>query len=278
MNPPVVLTVAGTDSGGAAGVAADLTTLAAHDVHGACVVTAVTAQDTTGVRLVHAVPPEVLAAQLDAVLDDLPLAAVKTGMLGSRAAAELVAERLATRPGRPLVVDPVLVATSGSVLAGADVVAAYVECLLPRATVVTPNGGEARALLRRGADDPTPARELAGRLASYGCAVLLTGGPAPGESPRTCVDWLARPGQEPLALPHPAVDTVNDHGTGCTHAAALAARLAHGVDLERAAADAASWTTGQLRRSRSWTLGRGRGPVAHTIPTASTSATTGGTP
>lgn len=265
MNPPVVLTVAGTDSGGAAGVAADLATFAAHGVHGACVVTAVTAQDTTGVRLVHAVPPDVLAAQVDAVLDDLPLAAVKTGMLGSAATAALVAERLAGRADRPLVVDPVLVATSGSVLGGAEVVEAYVERLLPRATVVTPNADEARALLRRAADDPTPAPELAAALASYGCTVLLTGGPAPGERPDTCVDWLARPGREPEALPHPAVATRNDHGTGCTHAAALASRLAHGAPLALAAAHAASYTSAQLLRSRGWTLGRGRGPVAHTV-------------
>lgn len=161
MTPPVVLTIAGTDSGGAAGIAADLTTFAALGVHGACVVTAVTAQDTTGVRAIHPVPLDVVAAQLDAVLEDLDPVAVKTGMLGTAAVVRLVAERCA---GRILVVDPVLVATSGAVLADAAVVQAYRDHLLPVATVSTPNEEEFIALGRpdhagvivtRGGDIPT---------------------------------------------------------------------------------------------------------------------------
>lgn len=267
--PPVVLAVAGTDSGGAAGLAADLTTIAALGAHGACVVSAVTAQDTTGVHAVHAIPYDVVAAQLDAVFDDLPVAAVKTGMLGSAEAVRLVAQRCSHLP---LVVDPVLVATSGAVLGDEAVRAAYVEHLLPVATVVTPNRSEALALLGLGDDDATPSSELASRLAEHGCAVLVTGGP---DGPATeCTDWLAFPSDwggssapgaddPPQRLGHPAVDTANDHGTGCTHSSALAAHLAHGLDLPTAAARAAAFTTDRLTTSRDWTLGRGRGPVAH---------------
>ena len=268
MTPPVVLSVAGTDSGGAAGTAADLATFAALGVHGACVVTAVTAQDTTAVHAVHALPPAVVAAQVDAVLGDLPVAAVKTGMLGSPVVVALVAELLAGTPARPLVVDPVLVATSGAVLGDAAVVAAYVASLLPVATVVTPNADEARALLGRAPDDPTPTCDLAGELALLGPAVLLTGGPDPRDDAPDpcCTDWLALPGAQPRPLRHPRVATRNDHGSGCTYASALAAPLARGEGLASAADRAASYTTRQLVRSAPWRLGRGRGPVAHVHP------------
>ena len=257
MNPPVALTVAGTDSGGAAGTAADLATFAALGVHGACVITAVTAQDTTGVGDIHAVPPATVEAQLHAVLDDLPVAAVKTGMLGSAEAAELVARLCGDRP---LVVDPVLVATSGAVLGGEDVRRAYLDHLLPVATVVTPNLDEARALAGH---DGSP-EELAHELAGLKPAVIVTGGDpaATGE----CTDWLAEPGRPAIPLRHPAVPTNNDHGTGCTYSSALAAHLAHGATLRTAAEQAAAYVARQLATSRHWTLGRGRGPIAHLAP------------
>ncbi|MCR1784207.1 bifunctional hydroxymethylpyrimidine kinase/phosphomethylpyrimidine kinase [Nocardioides carbamazepini] len=217
MNPPVVLTIAGTDSGGAAGIAADLTTFAALGVHGACVVAAVTAQDTTGVRAIHAVPYGIVEAQLDAVLEDLDPVAVKTGMLGTPDVVRLVADRCADRL---LVVDPVLVATSGAVLAPAAVVDAYRTHLLPVATVATPNEEEFVALGRP--DRP---------------GVIVTRG---GD-----------------------IATTNDHGTGCTHSSALAAYLAHGADIPTAADRAAAYVARQLCLGRDWTLGRGRGPVAH---------------
>ncbi|GAB2876034.1 bifunctional hydroxymethylpyrimidine kinase/phosphomethylpyrimidine kinase [Nocardioides pacificus] len=264
MNPDVLLTVAGTDSGGAAGVAADLATFAGLGAHGCCVVTAVTAQDTTGVHAVHPVPLEVVSRQLDAVLGDLPVAAVKTGMLGDAEVVRLVARRLGGGPdmgARPLVVDPVLVATSGAVLGDAAVVRAYVEDLLPVAGVVTPNADEARSLLGA-APDACP-RDLAAALARLGPHVVLTGGPAPGAAPSTCTDWVACPGEDPVALTHPAVATGNDHGTGCTFSAALAVHLGRGMTLLPAARRAAAYTAHQLRISRGWTLGRGRGPVAH---------------
>ncbi|GCD91238.1 bifunctional hydroxymethylpyrimidine kinase/phosphomethylpyrimidine kinase [Nocardioides sp. LS1] len=253
MTPAVALTVAGTDSGGAAGIAADLATFAALGVHGACVVTAVTAQDTTGIRDVHPVPLASVESQLDAVLDDLPVAAVKTGMLGTPEVVELLARRLA---GRPLVVDPVLVATSGVVLGDEHVVAAYRAHLLPAATVITPNAHEAAILLGRATDPAT----AAAALADTGPAVVLTG----GGTRDTCTDWLALPGQRPVARTHRSVPTTNDHGTGCTFSAALAAHLARGADLDAAVHHAGLFTVRQLDTSRRWTLGRGRGPVAHT--------------
>ncbi|TQL69826.1 hydroxymethylpyrimidine kinase /phosphomethylpyrimidine kinase [Nocardioides albertanoniae] len=261
MNPPVALTIAGTDSGGAAGTAADLATFAALGVHGACVITAVTAQDTTDVSDIHPIPVATLEAQLHAVFDDLPVAAVKTGMLGSAEAVELVARLCA---GRPLVVDPVLVATSGAVLGGEDVRRAYLDHLLPVATVVTPNLDEARALLGHDGSPEELAVALAGvRGPTSGRAVIVTGGDpaATGE----CTDWLAEPGKPAVPISHPAVPTSNDHGTGCTYSSALAAHLARGAPLREAAEQAAAYVTRQLAISQSWTLGRGRGPIAHTI-------------
>lgn len=259
--PPVVLAVAGTDSGGAAGLAADLATIGHLGCHGACVVTAVTAQDTTGVHAVHRVPVGVVAAQVDAVLRDLPVAVVKTGMLGSPEVARLVADRLGHLP---LVVDPVLVATSGAVLGDAGVVAAYRVHLLPAALVATPNLAEARALAGR--DDAAP--DLAARLADLGCSVVVTGGPEwrPGVPTARCTDWLCEPGGTAVPLRHPAVDTTADHGTGCTFASALAAHVAHGTGLELAARDAATYVADRLAESSGWRLGRGRGPVSHLVP------------
>lgn len=217
MSPPVVLSVAATDPSGGAGLAADLATFAALGVHGACVVTAVTAQDTTAVHAIHRVPLEVIEAQLSVVLADLDPVAVKTGVLGTPEVVRLVAERCADRV---LVVDPVLRSTTGASFADAAVVAAYREHLLPRATVITPNEDEHRALGRP--DHPG--------------LVVTRGGD---------------------------LDTRNDHGTGCTHASALAAYLAHGLGVAEAAAAADAFVGRQLAIGRSWRIGRGRGPVAH---------------
>lgn len=285
MSPPVALTVAGTDSGGAAGTAADLTTFAALGVHGACVITAVTAQDTTGVRAVHPVPTAMVEAQLSAVVDDLPVAAVKTGMLGSAATVRSLARRHARGAGRPqLVVDPVLVATSGSVLGDEEVRDAYVTDLLPVADVVTPNLDEARALAgAAGLDARLAPTELAVALTELCEAVVLTGGPdvagpepgqlpgrlpdqLPGRLPERVTDLVAVRGRTPQPITRPRVPTVNDHGTGCTFSAALASYLARGWGLSEAASAAGRFVSAQLDHGRAWTLGRGPGPVAHTIP------------
>lgn len=232
--PPVVLSIAATDSGGGAGLGADLATFAALGVHGACVVTAVTAQDTTGVHAVHPIPAHLVAAQLDAVLTDLPVAVIKTGVLGSVGVVRLVAERCAHLP---LVVDPVLRSTTGATFADGAVIAAYRDHLLPVAMVITPNAEEYEALGRP--DHPG--------------LVLTRGHEAAHEAAHGIESW---------------VDTSNDHGTGCTHASALAAHLARGRPIEEAAALADAFVAHQLHTSQTWELGRGRGPIAHTIPTA----------
>lgn len=237
MTPPVVLSIAATDSSGGAGLAADLTTFAALGVHGACVVTAVTAQDTTAVHATLTVATEFVAAQLDAVLSDLRPAVVKTGVLASAATVRLVAERCA---GLPIVVDPVLRASSGAVFASAEVLAAYREHLLPVAAVIVPNAAEYAVL---GGD--------------HGRPVIRTGS-------ECGVDVLHLPGREPHPLAHPPVPTQNDHGTGCTYAAALAAYVAHGLELRAAAVEAAEFVAEQLRRGAEWHLGSGRGPIPHT--------------
>lgn len=255
MTPPVVLAIAATDPSGGAGLAADLATFAALGVHGACVVTAVTVQDTTAVHAVHPVPTAIVAAQLDAVLEDLRPTVVKIGMVGSPETVVCLSHRIPAVSGtRPLsvVVDPVLRATTGARLADAAVVDAYREHLLPLATVVTPNADEDAALGRP----------------RYG-AVLVTGS---GTAP----DRLIRPGRPDLEIPHEAVcgtegthgihspgPVTNDHGTGCTHASALASYLALGLDLPTAATGAAAYVRRQLRTGADWDLGRGRGPIAH---------------
>lgn len=261
--PLVALTIAGTDSGGAAGVAADLTTFAALGMHGACAVTAVTAQDTTGVHRVLLLPAELVRAQVASVLEDLPVAVVKTGMLGDSEVARVVAE---LPPHLPLVVDPVLAATSGAVLGGEDVVAAYRRHVLPRATVVTPNRGEAARLA--GADPRTAPEELAGLVQALGPSVVLTGGD-PGTD--RCRD-LVVDGSGTHVLEHAAVATRNDHGTGCTFASALAVGLARGEPLVEAARSAQAFVAAALRSSAGWALGRGRGPVAHTFAHTSPNA------
>lgn len=257
MTPLVALTVAGTDSGGAAGVAADLTTFAALGAHGACAVTAVTAQDTTGVRRVVRLAADDVRAQVDAVLDDLPVAVAKTGMLGSVDVAGVVA---GLPPGLPLVVDPVLRATTGAMLADDALVAAYRDLVLPRSTVVTPNLAEARRLAGAGAEEPP--EDVARALHALGPAVVLTGGDSEADR---CRDLVVDDRGRTHVLEHAGVPTTNDHGTGCTFSAALAVHLARGEPLSAATRAAQAFVAAALRRSAGWRLGRGRGPVAHTF-------------
>lgn len=260
MNTPLVaLSIAGTDSGGAAGLAADLATFAALGAHGACAVTAVTAQDTTGVGRIVRLAAVDVQAQIDAVLGDLPVGVVKTGMLGS---AE-VAAAVAGISGIPVVVDPVLSATSGAWLGSAEMVAAYREVVLPGATVTTPNRDEAVRLT--GLDPRTPTPELAAALHALGPAVVLTGG-----DPRaaTCGDVVVDGSGVVAVLEHDTVRTGNDHGTGCTFSAALAVHLGRGADLLTAVRRAQAFVSAALTMSSTWELGRGRGPVAHVfVPT-----------
>ncbi|NUO91200.1 MAG: bifunctional hydroxymethylpyrimidine kinase/phosphomethylpyrimidine kinase [Dermatophilaceae bacterium] len=262
--PPVTLTVAGSDSGGGAGIQADLATFAALGVHGTSAVTAVTVQDTVGVHAIHPVPADVVVAQVTTVVHDLAPHATKTGMLGDASTAAAVSDLAAQGLLPRLVVDPVLVSTSGHALATDDVLAVVRDQLLPHAAVVTPNTDEAAALL--GCSPATSVRDQtdqARRLLDLGCAAaVVTGGVDGGER----VDVLATP-TGVRVMSGPQIDTRNDHGTGCTFAAAVAAGLAHGLPVDRAVTTARAFVRSALTASACWRLGRGRGPVSHLAPT-----------
>ncbi len=251
MAVPRCLTIAGSDSGGGAGIQADLKAFAAAGAHGMSALVALTAQSTTAVTAVHELPPDFIRAQLDAVFDDIGVDAAKTGMLFSRTIIETVAEFLEGR-SVPLVVDPVLIASSGAQLLQDDAVETLIRRLFPLATVVTPNLPEAEALTRL----PGAARrELAERLVELGAAAaLVTGGH--GEPP---VDHLFD-GAEHLELPVERFDVPATHGAGCTHSATLAALLARGVSLADAARGASAAASAAVRHGLV-EIGSGEGPV-----------------
>ena len=231
MSVPRVLTIASSDSGGGAGIQADLKAFARCGAHGMSAIVALTAQNTLGVTAVHELPPPFVRAQIDAVLDDIGADAAKTGMLFSAPLIEAVAEALAAR-GLPLVVDPVMVASSGSRLLREDAVGTLVARLFPLATVVTPNLPEAQALTQTVTEDRAL---LAERLAAMGApAVVVTGGH--GSEP---VDYLFD-GSHHVPIPVTRYPVAATHGAGCTHSAALAAGLAAGLPLADAAGQAAS--------------------------------------
>ena len=250
MTPPVVLTIAGSDSGGGAGIQADLKTFAALGAYGASVLTAVTAQNTRGVTAIHHVPAEIVAAQLDAVLRDLTVTAVKVGMIGDPAVAAVIAARSGELPN--LVVDPVLVATTGTRLSGV----AVVRPLIPYARVLTPNRHEAGALLGRRVETAEEMAAAAGALAAAGPhAVVVTGS-------ELAIDVLHHDGRCAV-LRGPVVPTANSHGSGCTFASAIAVRLALGDDVPVAVRRAKRYVTGALRGGRWWRIGAGSGPLDH---------------
>ncbi|HUY45199.1 MAG TPA: bifunctional hydroxymethylpyrimidine kinase/phosphomethylpyrimidine kinase [Streptosporangiaceae bacterium] len=258
MSVPRVLSIASSDSGGGAGIQADLKAFARCGAHGMTAVVALTAQNTLGVTAIHEVPPAFVRAQIDAVLDDIGADAVKTGMLFSAPLIEAVAEALAPRR-LPLVVDPVMVASSGSRLLREDAVKTLVVRLFPLATVLTPNLPEAQALTCLVTEDRAV---LAERLAEMGApAVLITGGH--GAEP---VDHLFD-GSAHLAIPVARYPVAATHGAGCTHSAALAAGLAAGLPLADAARQAAS-VAGQAVAHGLAGLGGGDGPVhvLHDVP------------
>ena len=244
------LTIAGSDSGGGAGIQADLKAFAAAGCHGMSALVALTAQNTVAVTAVHELPREFVVAQLDAVFEDIGVDAAKTGMLFSRRLIETVADYLAAHPV-PLVVDPVMVASSGARLLQEDAVVTYVERLLPLATVVTPNLPEAEALAGlRG-----PRRELAERIRELGArAVVVTGGH--GDEPGD----LLVDGEGELLIPVERRARHATHGSGCTHSATLAAHLARGSSLRDAARAAAAAASAAVENGHE-ELGAGEGPV-----------------
>jgi hydroxymethylpyrimidine/phosphomethylpyrimidine kinase len=261
MTTPVALTIAGSDSSGGAGIQADLKTFAALGVYGASAITALTAQNTVGVTGIHVVPGEFLRAQIDAVFADLEVGAVKIGMVAQLASIEAIADALQRWSPRHVVLDPVMVATSGDRLLAAEAVEALRQKLIPLATIITPNLPEAAALL----DEPVATSEAAiesqgARLLALGCpAVLIKGGHGEGSE---STDYLIRASGS-VALSAPRVATQNTHGTGCSLSSAIAADLAKGAELETAIRNAKRFISAAIAAADRFTVGHGHGPIHH---------------
>ena len=261
--PPVALTIAGSDSSGGAGIQADLKTFAALGVFGASALTALTAQNTRGVHGVHVVPAEFVVAQVDAVLDDLTVGAVKTGMLATADVVRAVAALAAAGRLPRLVVDPVMVASSGDRLLEPPAERLYAEALLPHAALVTPNVREAEVLLGtpiRTLDEQHAAARALGALGP--AAVVVKGGHAVADSADEAVD-VVWDGTSTYELRRPRVPTSNDHGTGCTFAAAVAAALARGAEPREALEGAKAFVSRAVAGGSTWRLGGGHGPLDH---------------
>jgi len=261
MTTPVALTIAGSDSSGGAGIQADLKTFAALGVYGASAITALTAQNTRGVTGIHAVPAGFVTAQIDAVFSDLAVGAVKIGMVAQAASIDAIAAALTRWGPRNVVLDPVMVATSGDRLLAAEAVEALREKLIPMASVITPNLPEAAALL----DEPIATSEAGiesqgQRLLALGCrAVLIKGGHGEGAE---STDYLVSVDGS-LALAAPRVATGNTHGTGCSLSSAVAAGLARGEALELAVRNAKAWISAALAAADRFSVGHGHGPIHH---------------
>jgi hydroxymethylpyrimidine/phosphomethylpyrimidine kinase len=261
MTTAIAVTIAGSDSSGGAGIQADLKTFAALGVYGASVITALTAQNTRGVAAVQAVPAAFVTAQIDAVFSDLAVGAVKIGMLADAAIVKAVADGIARHRAPNIVLDTVMVATSGERLLAPDAVAVLRAELMPRAVVVTPNLAEAAVLLDepQARDEESMLRQ-AHRLRGLGAkAVLMKGGHAGGAE---STDILVT-GREIIRLPAPRIAVRNTHGTGCTLASAVAAGLAKGEDLTGAVRNAKAYVTGAIAAADRLAVGTGRGPLHH---------------
>ncbi|MBB5143231.1 bifunctional hydroxymethylpyrimidine kinase/phosphomethylpyrimidine kinase [Desulfovibrio intestinalis] len=259
LTPPNILTIAGSDSGGGAGIQADLKTIMALGGYGMSVITALTAQNGMGVTGIHAPDPDFVALQLDTVLDGFPVAAAKTGMLFSAGIIRAVAPVLRRR-SFPLVVDPVSVSQSGSRLLQEDAISALVNDILPGCDLLTPNRPEAEMLTNMTIDSLDDAATAGEKLLQMGArAVLIKGGHM--ENSVVVTDCLCMEGQAPKALPQAKVDTENNHGTGCTLSAAIAVGLGKGLPLQVAVTRAQEYLNLALRRS--YSPGNGAGPVNH---------------
>ena len=262
---PIALTIAGSDSSGGAGIQADLKTFGALGVYGASVITALTAQNTRGVTAIHDVPAEFIAAQIDAVFTDLDIGAVKIGMLSQVPAIEAVAAGLKRHDAQNIVLDPVMVATSGDRLLAVEAIAALQRDLIPRALVVTPNLHEAAALTDASLARNEPEMEAQARriLALGPRYVLIKGGHKTefGDSAES-VDLLVS-GDGVVRLAAKRINTRNTHGTGCTLSSAIAAGLAKGLDLVAAARAAKTYVTEAIAAADKLTVGHGHGPLNH---------------
>jgi hydroxymethylpyrimidine/phosphomethylpyrimidine kinase len=261
MTTPVALTIAGSDSSGGAGIQADLKTFAALGVYGASVITALTAQNTTGVSAIHAVPSEFVTAQIEAVFGDLDVGAVKIGMVGELSTIEAIAASVKRHAPRHVVLDPVMVATSGDRLLAADSIEALRTKLIPLAALITPNLPEAAALLGEGvASDAADIERQGKRLLAMGCpAVLIKGGHGAGAE---SVDYLIEANRT-ARLAAPRLATKNTHGTGCSLSSAIAAHLAKGEAMESAVRNAKTWISAAIAAADLFSVGHGHGPIHH---------------
>jgi hydroxymethylpyrimidine/phosphomethylpyrimidine kinase len=261
MTLPIALTIAGSDSSGGAGIQADLKTFAALGVYGASVITALTAQNTERVSGIQQVPADFVTAQIDAVLGDLDVKAVKIGMVAQLATIDAIVKGIERWSPKHIVLDPVMVATSGDRLLAADAVQALRTKLIPRASLITPNLPEAAALL----DEPVASSEAAiesqgKRLLATGCpAVLIKGGHGQGTE---SIDYLVS-GNGVIALAAPRIATRNTHGTGCSLSSAIAAGLAKGEDMETAVRKAKAWVSAAIAAADRLDVGHGHGPIHH---------------
>lgn len=257
----IALTIAGSDSGGGAGIQADLKAFSALGTFGTSVITAVTAQNTQAVTAVHPIPLDVVRAQIDAVLSDMDVNAIKIGMLATPEIIQTVAEAIKDFAG-PVVLDTVMIAKSGDALLADEAVATLREVLVPRATVITPNLPEAARLLDQvsAVDDAAMVAQGQALCALGAQAVLMKGGHASGE---ICRDFLVTPEGVAAEFTAPRKNTRNTHGTGCTLSSSVAAGLAKGLNLEEAVSEAHAYLQGAIAAADDLNIGKGHGPLHH---------------
>jgi hydroxymethylpyrimidine/phosphomethylpyrimidine kinase len=257
-----VLTIAGSDSGGGAGIQADLKTIGANGCYGMSVITALTAQNTVGVSGIHGVPIDFVRLQMEAVLSDIGTDAVKIGMLFSPELITTVAEQLKNFHVTNIVLDPVMIATSGDKLLQDEAIDALKNLLIPMAAIITPNLPEASVLLGREITSPAMVHEAARELCRLGCTnVLIKGGHHEGQTSDDCL-FLGET-EELIQLPAKRIETRNTHGTGCTLSSAIASAIAKGYDIVEAVRAAKEYITGAIDSGAGYSIGKGHGPVHH---------------
>lgn len=258
---PIALTIAGSDSGGGAGIQADIKTFSALGVFGTSVITSVTAQNTQGVRGIQAISPEIVRGQMDAVFEDFAIDAVKIGMLHNREAVRIVAESIRTFSPSFVIVDPVMISTSGSMLLDSNAIDSMVQELFPLATLVTPNLDEANYLTGITIRSVSDMEQAARKLQEAGCrSVLMKGGHLKDQE---MTDLLVIGNETPIRLTTSVIHTDNSHGTGCTLSSAIAAYLALGNQLTEAVRLAKQYVTSALSAGSDVHIGHGHGPVNH---------------
>lgn len=257
-----VLTIAGSDSGGGAGIQADLKTMTVHQVYGASVITAITAQNTLGVQGVKTLSAEAVVSQLDSVLRDIEFSALKTGMLANSRIIAEVAKKIKDYSLKNLVVDPVMVATSGDLLLEREAVLTYKEKLFPMAEIITPNLHEAKVLTGTESEKNVDPYELAEELIKFGSRyVLIKGGHSSKEKLSEKAVDLLYDGSQFIEFEAEYIPTKNTHGTGCTLSAAVASNLAEGMEMEKAVGKAKDYIIGAIRNH--FIVGQGNSPVNH---------------